>query len=782
MDKKAFHSAMGVIAVAIVFFSLYDLFTLKKYDGITPVPTKYGVIVEKISENSPAKHGEIKKGDYIEGVDHVLIKGITDINQVLQKSDKNEIAYFIRRSDKSRETVLLKLQEKRGISFFNTVSVGISFILFLISFMLLLNNPDTTEISVFYYLNIAVLIFFATAVRSYSYSIFELNFRIAGLFSIVLIPVLVFHFLSVYPYKQKFINKKPWFMPFVYTMIVSVTMLLLFLVYMKENFIFALNGKAILFLILVSCLIGGYFLVRKSHTKYALETPGLLSKIFLGTFILFGFFCIPLYFFSDNIKALQFFSFPILFFISYLAYNILKYGFVNVRVVLKKSFLYSVILIILSAIYAIFIFYINQSVTLLKLDPYVYSIGFAIIIVFFFNPLNHTIKRQLEILMFKKEKELTEKVAVNAEKLFEITDKKELEKAVLKLLKELIKKDFVLFINTEGDSYKVAGSNKVIVIEMSSDERQDILLLERTKVDDFILFYKKGYRFGYPVYKASKMKAVLLSKGHLYLEEREAIKRMLLHFITAFENARLVEKLAKQIELEKDMEIAGMIQSSLIPSTHPDNNNVQAFGISLPSKIVGGDFFDYTYFPSSNKVGLLIGDVAGKSIPAALMMVAAKEILDLQASVIPDIGKMMDEASRLIYQKSGKNMFVAACYSVISPETKKLHMVNAGMPSPLLIRENEITQLPKQKTRYPLGLLKSANYKEQVVDLKTNDTLVFFTDGVSETYDKELEKIVLSSMSSSAEVTANTIMKQLKEKSGNILEDDATVLVVNITF
>jgi serine phosphatase RsbU (regulator of sigma subunit) len=163
-------------------------------------------------------------------------------------------------------------------------------------------------------------------------------------------------------------------------------------------------------------------------------------------------------------------------------------------------------------------------------------------------------------------------------------------------------------------------------------------------------------------------------------------------------------------------------------------------------------------------------------------MVAAKEILDLQASVISDIGKMMDEASRLIYQKSGKNMFVAACYCVIVPEIKKMRMVNAGMPSPLLIRDNIITQLPKQKTRYPLGLLKNANYKEQVVDLKTNDTLIFFTDGVSETYDKELEKIVLSSLSGSPEVTANTIMKQLKEKSGNILEDDATVLVVNITF
>jgi len=779
MDKKAVHGIIGILTIIIVSFSLYDLFSLKLYDGITPLYSEKGVVVGQVAKNSPAFTSGIKKGDYIEGVNHILIKGMFEIYSILKQAETNEIAYLIKKQDGSRETVLLKLEKKRNISLFNSVSSGIAFILFLISFMLLLNNPGTTETTVFYYLNVGVLIFFVAVTRHYSYSLQDLAFRLTGSFALMLLPVITLHFLSVYPYKNKYLIKWQWLVPFVYFLTFTITTGYLILVYFVPVFLFAVEGRLFLYIFSLFFLLVGYFAVKFSSTVHKSDTPLYLSKLYLITFIPFALIGLPSYILARNLQAFQFFSFPILFFLTYLAYSILKFGFVNVRIVLKRSFLFSIILVILSAIYAMFIFYINQSFNALELDPYIYSIGFAIVIVFFFNPLHQWIKSQLEVLMFKKEKELTEKVAINAEKLFEITDKQELEIGILNLMKELIKKDFILFINTEGISYKVVGSNKLITVENVDKEKQEMILLENTRIGDLELFFKKGFKFGYPVYKANKMKSLVLSRGHLYLDEREAIKRMLLQFITAFDNTRLVEKVAHQIELEKDMEIAGMIQSSLIPSTHPMNECVKAFGISLPSKIVGGDFFDYSYYPETDKVGFLIGDVAGKSIPAALMMVAAKEILDLQSSIITDIGKMMDESSKLIFKKSAKNMFVAACYSVIHPETNTMHMVNAGMPSPILIRNNKITQLPKQKTRYPLGLLKNTNYSEQIIKLEKGDVLVFFTDGIAETYDSTLRKIVLASIDESPKKMAKSIMKQLKEKSGNILEDDATILVVN---
>lgn len=783
MDKKAIHAIIGILIIILISFSLYDLFSNQYYDGITPLYSEAGVVVGQIEKNSPAFKGGIKKGDLIEGVDHSLVTGMFEISSILNKAESNKVTYFIKRiqeKNESNETIVLDLIKKRNITLFNSVSSAISFILFLISFMLLLNNPETTETSVFYYLNGILLIFFTCVTRNYSYSLSHLIFRLIGSFAIMLLPILMVHFLSVYPYKNKLITKKKWIVPSVYIFSLMLTMSYLGFVYFVPGFLLQIKGRLALYFLSLFFLILGYFSIKSSSFYHSLETPPFLNKIYLICISPFALVGLPANLLMRNLKAFQFFSFPILFFVGYLAYSVLKFGFVNVRIVLKKSFLYSLILIILSALYAMVIFYLTQSFNVLNLDPYVYSIGFAIIIVFLFNPLNQAIKTQLEVLMFKKEKELTEKVAVNAEKLFEITDRMELETSILNLLRELIKKDFILFINTEDFSYKVVGSHKIIIINSLGKEKQDMILLEKLNIEGLELFFKKGFRFGYPVYKANKMKAFVLSRGHLYLDEREAIKRMLLQFITAFDNTRLVEKVAKQVELEKDMEIAGMIQNSLIPSVHPNNSFIKAYGISKPSKIVGGDFFDYSYYPESNKIGFLIGDVAGKSIPAALMMVAAKEILDLQSSIIPDIGKMMDEASKLIYQKSSKNMFVAACYSILNPATNTLHMVNAGMPSPILIRDNEISPLPKQKIRYPLGLIKTTNYQEQIIKLKDNDKLMFFTDGISETYDRALEKIVLMSENDSPERMSKSIMKQLGVKSGNILEDDATLVVVKM--
>ncbi|MCK5879072.1 MAG: serine/threonine-protein phosphatase, partial [Holophagae bacterium] len=248
----------------------------------------------------------------------------------------------------------------------------------------------------------------------------------------------------------------------------------------------------------------------------------------------------------------------------------------------------------------------------------------------------------------------------------------------------------------------------------------------------------------------------------------------------AHENARLLARLSQQIELERDIKIAGFIQKSLIPSAHPDNPMFRAYGVSVPSKVIGGDFFDYFSVSGSNRTGILIGDVAGKSIPAALMMVAAKETISSQANSLSTPEEISSRASELLVQKSSANMFVAACYCCNNKEEQQISVVNAGMPSPYLVRDGNVSQIPRQVPRFPLGLVKGVQYHQHNMELKGGDRIIMLSDGITEVLDHEIEELLKRCAFESPRSFTRNILQQLQRKSAGGLADDATIVTIEI--
>jgi serine phosphatase RsbU (regulator of sigma subunit) len=151
--------------------------------------------------------------------------------------------------------------------------------------------------------------------------------------------------------------------------------------------------------------------------------------------------------------------------------------------------------------------------------------------------------------------------------------------------------------------------------------------------------------------------------------------------------------------------------------------------------VVGGDFYDFLDVDGggNRRLGLVLGDVSGKSIPASLLMVAAKEIVYARAMADPDPAVVFRESNRRVYDIKRK-MFVALSYFLLDAESLTLTYAVGGQPMPLLLRTGSSVaeELPAPLARLPLGAFRNVLYDSKTLFLRPGDLLLFYTDGLNE--------------------------------------------------
>jgi len=161
-------------------------------------------------------------------------------------------------------------------------------------------------------------------------------------------------------------------------------------------------------------------------------------------------------------------------------------------------------------------------------------------------------------------------------------------------------------------------------------------------------------------------------------------------------------------------------------------------GGSLPAKVVGGDFYDFIPF-EDQRLGIVIGDVSGKSVPASLLMVAAKEIVYARAQTTRDPGTLFQESNRRIYSIK-RRMFVSLGYFLLDPDAMSLRYAIGGQPLPILLRSGDggprFLEAPEH--RLPLGAFREVAYDTRELFLRRGDLIFLYTDGFTEAMDEEM--------------------------------------------
>ena len=197
---------------------------------------------------------------------------------------------------------------------------------------------------------------------------------------------------------------------------------------------------------------------------------------------------------------------------------------------------------------------------------------------------------------------------------------------------------------------------------------------------------------------------------------------------------KLKELIAKEAKrIDQDLAIAEEIQKSSLPSVFPpfpERKEFELFASMKAAKVVGGDFYDY-YMVDEDKLGFLIADVSGKSVPGAMFMMRAKsEIKALVEGHLP-LNEVFTRANQSLCENNETDMFVTAWMGYLGLKTGILYAVNAGHNPPILIRDGK-AQFLRILRKYVLGGVEDTFYMEQQVRLKAGDILFLYTDGVTE--------------------------------------------------
>jgi len=257
--------------------------------------------------------------------------------------------------------------------------------------------------------------------------------------------------------------------------------------------------------------------------------------------------------------------------------------------------------------------------------------------------------------------------------------------------------------------------------------------------------------------------------------------------IISLENQRLfLEELEKQ-KIEEELEIAREIQGNLLPQKKPSYKHFDVVAENITSRQVGGDYYDIISLDKDNFC-IAIADVVGKGVPAALLMANLQAFL----KVICKQGMKLDEATGLINDLVSENItdgkFITFFWALLNDEKKSIHYVNAGHNPPLLIRKGNIIKL--EKGGIILGVMKTLQpYISETVELKKDDVIVMFTDGISEAKsvndeefsDERLEKFVVGiTDKSAAEILAAIKNEVRKFTYGAVQSDDITLMIVKV--
>jgi phosphoserine phosphatase RsbU/P len=202
----------------------------------------------------------------------------------------------------------------------------------------------------------------------------------------------------------------------------------------------------------------------------------------------------------------------------------------------------------------------------------------------------------------------------------------------------------------------------------------------------------------------------------------------------ALENSQLTSVIASEVALRermnRELEIAREVQERLFPQNYPIVAGLDFAGKCRPAQGVGGDYYDFLDLPDGS-LGIGIGDVSGKGIPAALLMASLQASLRGQTiSGSPDLAKLMSNVNKLIYDTSPSNRYATFFYGQYEPATRLLTYVNGGHNPPMVFRNGEVLRL--EEGGPVVGLFKPSRYTQATVTLAAGDIIVLFTDGISE--------------------------------------------------
>ncbi|MBK9227578.1 MAG: SpoIIE family protein phosphatase [Ignavibacteria bacterium] len=366
-------------------------------------------------------------------------------------------------------------------------------------------------------------------------------------------------------------------------------------------------------------------------------------------------------------------------------------------------------------------------------------------------------------------------------------------------------KDFIIFSRGKDDKFSLIkdsrkisaeeiSPNEVFPLQSTSDKmKKTIRISDFTESEFFSKLYETGFELVIPAVINNEVENIICLGGKLnklpYSEsDIEFLESIVNLSLISIQNSMLFKEYLEKQVMENELKIAREIQVALLPGSIPDIKGYDFAGMNMPAKRVGGDYFDIIKLTDC-KTAVVIADVSGKGTPASLLMAtiqaAVHSYLKMYDDESFDLASVTEKINELVYENTMPEKFITFFWGILDCKENKLKYINAGHNPPLLFRKDGIYKL--DKGGFMIGILdKGIDYEVGEVSLVSGDTMVFYTDGVTEAQDvneeefgeDRLEKLC----SGNVQLDSKELMKLIADSviefsTGTSQYDDITLIV-----
>ncbi len=488
-----------------------------------------------------------------------------------------------------------------------------------------------------------------------------------------------------------------------------------------------------------------------------------------------------------------------------IAWAIIRYQFLDIRLIIRRGFIYSVVYAILIGLYLLVYGQSKRLVTaVFGIEIPVLEILFIILALFLFQPILGLVETLIDRWLMKDRQDYRHILSEISHEIMTTLDLGQLQEKMIAILKESmgITDSALLVADSDGDLVFERDHNKLIFSGKESWITVARTFREPFGFDDLCLRVEPSRGLD----RLRTLNAHLLAPlihfetlvGILVLSEKEDHVRFTVEDMAvlsilgnqaavAIENSKLYHENLIKHRMEEELRLAHEIQTNLLPRMCPQSDRFEIAAYNLPSKEIGGDYYDFLPL-KENRIGIAIGDISGKGIPAALLMSNLQAALRVSAVQCTHSHEVMALVNNQISQTTSPEKFATFFYGIFDPVRSELEYTNAGHNYPVLCTKHGAYHL-LEKGGLIVGILEEISYQSETVRLDAGDLLVLYTDGLTEAINKEDEEfgeerllhLIREVRNFEAQQVLDLILEEAVNFTGGQLQsDDLTIVVLKM--
>lgn len=497
-----------------------------------------------------------------------------------------------------------------------------------------------------------------------------------------------------------------------------------------------------------------------------------------------------------------------------IALAILRYRLWDIDVIINRTLVYGLLIIVMALLYFATIIILQRSFqTLTGESSELAAVVSTLVIVALFVPIRGYVQNFVDRRFYRTKYDAVKTIESFSDSLRDEVDLEFVLRRLEAVIEETVLPTQISSWLRTGDEFEVYRTQSRDLEDSFESQQGDIHIslddplleyfrdspgtvdLEQLEID--IESHEKMVAYGI------KMVVPLITQGELTgwlglgqrmsgqkytSDDQLLLSRLAVQVAPTVRVAQLVAKQqAEAVErerIEQELLVARRIQNALLPKELPKLDGWGMAAYYQPARVVGGDFYDFKHF-SDGRLGIFIGDVTDKGIPAAIVMATTRTLLQAFAHESISTGEVLARVNNLLEVDIPENMFVTCFYSILDPHSGRLEFSNAGHNLPYLQNGAKVKEL--KAAGMPLGLIRNVEYDIHEMIIDPGDLIIFYSDGLVEAHDEQREMFgsnrlmnLIAESSSDGEVLIELLLQELQAFTGENLEQEDDITIVGV--